>query len=251
MPATVGSNWLGVLYPLLLFVVAEGLSVILFGWPSVKENWGKTVGVGFAVVGVFWTCLFLWCAVKTTFADHQKLVERVAGLHKNLVDTRSDDASNLSQVGQGLNAQIGKLKQDCAYKEGQNATLLNQNRDQQSSINNCQTQALKLLVPEAFKMTPLMMSDEKQSDDVQQAKILMLTNQTVTPVKMRMGCNRVLKSASVWILGSGTMAGGGGVDVQNIFDIGIDSPAWSTISPLLITVSYAGQAGILCQFQRQ
>ena len=41
---------------------------------------------------------------------------------------------------------------DKSRMEGANGTLLNQSRDQQNTINNCQTQALKLLTPIPIKL---------------------------------------------------------------------------------------------------
>jgi hypothetical protein len=244
MPSAVGSNWLGVLYPLLLFALTEGLSVLFFGWLAVKQNWGKTVGVGFAVVGVFWTGLFLWCAVKTTYTDHQQLAERVTVLHKKVADTEFKDATHLAEVSQDLNGQIGVLKQECAFKEGQNSSLLNQNRDQQSTINNCQTQAIKLLAPVPLKITEIRLWDDPAEERKRTAQYLVLDNQSITPVRLLFRCDRIIEHTETAFAGGGQALGETRIIQESNLHVDVNAPAFSPDTPLLVKITYLVPVGM-------
>lgn len=89
------------------------------------------------------------------------------GREKDLIKARAEDdgikRQNLAQV-QSLRFQnessSSMLRADCAVKDGINQTLQQQNRDEQVLIAGCQSQALKLLVPEELKVTVMKLEME-------------------------------------------------------------------------------------------
>jgi hypothetical protein len=243
IPLALGSTWLGVLFPLIVFVVTELVSILVFGWDAVKRNWGKTVGVGFAVVGVAWTGLFCWCLVKTTYSDHMYLRQTASTYRTAFNKSESGVQAKVGAVRDDLGGQILTLKQECAVKDGINRTLERQNRDQQSSINGCLSEAVKLVTPEPLKITPLIL-EEKDN----QTKFIVLVNKTVTPVNLILVCDQNITSASTWVLGQTIMAGGTGVFASRLVQINIGSPAWSPISPLLVSVTHKENSTPTCSF---
>jgi hypothetical protein len=217
IPGSLGSNWLGLLWPVILVACGEIIACLWFGWRIVLAKWKQATGIGFAALGVCYTLLFAWCAFSLNYQEYAVL----------------------------------KAQSDCAQTVGKNITLEGQNRDQQSTINNCQTQALKLLAPEPLKMTLLTMSTAGSGTGEKTSMILLLTNRTITPVGLSFQCNRNIINGYASIVGSKTLMGSTNVvPNSNLMNIQIDSPAWSSISPILLVVSYAGP-DLLCSFERR
>lgn len=78
------------------------------------------------------------------------------------------------------NTEIAKLTTECAVKDGVNQTLQGQNRDQQSTINGCLSQAIKLLTPEALKITAIGFDvTEDAKATIKSARTLLITNKIV------------------------------------------------------------------------
>ena len=84
---------------------------------------------------------------------------------------------------------------------------------------------------------------------------LVLTNQTVTPVRLLVTCGRDLEQAVGKVLGTGAeMVGGWGGRVTSSaksYGVGILSPAWTPANPMVVTV-YTNQKDIgTCSFEEK
>jgi hypothetical protein len=59
VPGSLGSTWLGILFPILATAVGESLGVYKFGWTAMKKNWTMPTLIGLAGLGVAYTLLFV------------------------------------------------------------------------------------------------------------------------------------------------------------------------------------------------
>ncbi len=204
---------------------------------------------GAALTVKIWLLLFLYFLGATIEQDHRDLVKRVTGLKNQVEQDKLQDATKLSEETRKLQAVINDLKTQCAVDEGISQTLQKQNRDQQSTINGCLAQAMKFLTPEPLKTTPLVLDNDTTNQADKKIRWLLLVNKTVTPVRILVPCNRPLgNQASVWILGTGVMGGGAAKVSPNALEVDISTPAWSPISPMVISMSYRGDNDISCSF---
>jgi hypothetical protein len=100
---------------------------------------------------------------------------------------------------------FSKLNADCQYKSGVVDTLATQNRDQQITVNNCQTEALKLLEPQSFHWEALALEvaekDPSNSSFVK-ARWLLLANKLRTPAEFTFACSQPIISAESKVVGS-------------------------------------------------
>jgi hypothetical protein len=229
IPDAMGATW---------FALALAVGGIAFeavkryrvgGWPRVRARLRRYGCWPFISI----VLLMGWCLLKVLESDHSTLLARIR---------------QLKAEKEGDGAKISGLEQRCSRLEGANDVLQKQTGDQQTTINNCQTQALKLLIPEPLKITPLFMSEEKnKTESTNTAKALLLVNKVITPVHLRGVCNKTLISADGMPVGSGAMGVGTVVD-GNSLEVRIDSPAWTPTLPLLIVIKYAGPIGLKCRF---
>jgi hypothetical protein len=147
---------------------------------------------------------------------------------------------------------LSDLREGCAKTEGASGALKQQTVDQQNTINNCQTQALKLLSPEPFKIVPIVLNPANTSIGEQHVKWLLLTNKTTTPVNLIVACNKRLTSISAEVIGGGAMLSGGNTKLSdNTYKINISSPAWGPNTPIVLELSYIGDQNITCGFNER
>jgi hypothetical protein len=97
LPTSLGSNWLGLLFPLLVFLLTQCVSVFVHGWSSIKVHWKGNLLVGFAVALLSWSALFLWCVARIIYQDHMTLATRVSELNQTL--TNRSHGCWISNVG--------------------------------------------------------------------------------------------------------------------------------------------------------
>ncbi len=237
-------NWLSLLIlPALVYSVKEGKGMWEGGWPAIKAHLTRDT---LFLVGCY-ALLFLWALAKSGYQDHKDLVARSQNLSRDAASDRSKSASQLQETKDWYGSTLTDLRVQCGIKEGMNIALTNQNRDQQNSINNCQNQALKLLTPEELDVLPFLWSDNVTNGVDHNTTFLVLANRSVTPVRMRVGCNRPIKWGNAKIVGSGTMTGGTRVG-KNFLDVAIDSPTWGPRSPMRVDIQYVGSEVIDCTF---
>ena len=161
----------------------------------------------------------------------------------------ADQAAEFQREIGNLRGEYADLKGRCQYQAGVMDTLGKQNRDQQNTINNCQTQAIKLLTPSEQKTTVLFF-DKEDKNEIKTVRFLLLTNKSVTPVNMRVVCNAYLETAMIGPIGSGNMSMGAGPArlAPNAFDLSVESPAWTPTTPFVAIVHYGGDKDIMCSF---
>jgi hypothetical protein len=264
VPTALGSTWLGLLFPLWGFLLAQLIILLLDGWNKMNTHWKQNVVRGFFVAVAAWASLFVWCLIKTAYTDHVGLVSRVGALRR-IVDTDAQNKLNaVAAVRQDIGLQLSGLQQSCAEMKGANGVLTKQTIDQQETINNCQTQALKLLTPEEEKLTVLTWED-KANNTEHEASYLLITNKVVTPVNITGSCDVPLSAISAIPLSH--VAGGGysggariipsnrpyvplfyGAQLGSEFSIGFSTPAWSPNSPIRMDVSYISTRTATCKF---
>jgi hypothetical protein len=149
--------------------------------------------------------------------------------------------------------QLGSVRQQTSFTEGRNQVLDKQNRDEQVLIAGCQSQALKLLTPEAEKMSVLSLdNDSGDNVAVHKSRWILLINKTLTPAKMVVSCNRVVESMTASVVGSPNMTNGSTRLAPNAWESDVLSPAWTTTNAMLISVSYRGSTdGMGCQIDHR
>jgi hypothetical protein len=99
-------------------------------------------------------------------------------------NTQKQDFTNQIET---LKTQTANLGQQCAVKDGVNQTLQTQNRDQQSTIDGCLSQAMKLLTPEELKVTPIFSDADNSNAAIRTVRWILLVKKVVTPVRMVVG----------------------------------------------------------------
>ena len=209
-----------------------------------KHDPWKILGDGGKVAVAAWLIVF---AYNLLSAPRNLLVEAEAHA-KQENDASSVEIKALSTEKDSLKSSVAEAKTACAVKDGINQTLQKQNRDQQSTIDGCLSQAMKLLTPEALKITPVFFDNDTSNAVVWKSRWILLTNKTVTPVSMVVSCNAVLDSVDVSPIG-GTMMGSAGNKLgPSAWGSNIQSPAWAPTAPLLARVSHRGRDSIVCSF---
>jgi len=225
------------------------------GWRAMLTHWRQEYRTGLRFT--LWCALVIygpvlaWAIGKAAYEDHQYFVGRTGHLQRVI----GENAVNFSSTQKTLEGQISDWRVKCSSLEGANGVLGSQNRDQQNTINNCQTQALKLLTPEAEKMTVITMYDVSPSAHDRLAEFVLLINKTITPVRLSVVCDKQVTQ------GMGSPAGGGAFigrtdllppNGLQVGQVGQADPAWTPVSPLMITMHYASDApDIKCSFTRR
>lgn len=249
IPTSLGATWLGLFFPLWGFLLTQIVILVADGVPAMRSHWRQNLIRGFAVAGVAWASLFLWCAVTTTYNDHMDLAKRTQTLHRLLGESEQRERDSVQTVRSEFGSQVSSLKENCAKIEGANGALVKQTTDQQGTINNCQTQALKLLAPDPMKVTPIVLEPPTGSGiGVHNMKWLVLVNRTITPINLAVVCQRGFESGQASIAGSGTRIGGASKVTDTQYQVNISSPAWGPQSPLIFEMSYYGSEDNACSF---
>jgi hypothetical protein len=234
-----------VVFTFVLFLVAE---LVLWRYGDMKGRWTRNTLMSVAVVVVGWMGLFLISAVLTVYDDHQNLTGAASRIKTEAEAKRLKLTEQMRSTEKALNHQVVELQTSYAVKEGINQTLQKQNRDQQNTINGCLSQAMKFLSPEPQKIAAIVF-DHDESNEVKKIRWLVVSNKTITPVLMNVVCDRVLEDGVARIVGNSGMLGRGtGKVAPEILGIDISAPSWSPTSPLLVAMSYRGDANISCSF---
>jgi hypothetical protein len=203
------------------------------------------IEIGLASLGMCYLLLFTCCALRTNY-----------DIYADVNSKKEISESLLNSASERQRYAVLEAQTECAREIGKNETLDKQNRDQQSTINNCQTQALKLLTPEALNIIPIPLSKDGQSPTPTQrtAQFLLLTNKAISPVDMEMQCDQIFQMSmfgGAEILGAYPQMGGSGVTAPKTANISINSPAWTPKTPMRITVYYNGNQDINCRFRER
>jgi hypothetical protein len=192
--------------------------------------------------------IYIWSVGKAVYEDHQGLV---ASLRKER-NAIGLDAAILQKTTESLNMQLNECGIKMAALEGVDQTLTNQNRDQLNTIDNCQTQAIKLLQPQPFQWQAKALEEAEVSNNdpgkLKQRWIL-LANKDVSPAEFRIDCSRSLLGVEVKVAGTSAS-----VKVAHVlgdqWGAQVLSPAWGPNSPILVisTLAKTPVVDTTCQF---
>jgi len=245
MPSRIGSNWGGLVFTAVLFLITE---LVLWRWGEVKVRWGWNTLIGFAVAVIGWTLLFCVSAVLTIYDDHENLAGAAARIKKEGTIHEADCTKRL-QVTQS------SLDTANAVKEAISGTLEKQNREQQGTINGCLSQALKLVSPTAPQLKYFPISNA-QRPGVPNMDYILTTNVPRTPVDLVAQCDFPIADAIFTMLtetgGSTTVELGRPIEGGR-YRITISSPTWTVSAPIKATLFISGAVNRLpsCSFTAQ
>jgi hypothetical protein len=198
-------------------------------------------------------CLYgpiaIWSVGRAIYTDHAYFVGIASGQAKTI----KADGVTLQQAKDDCAKRTSNLREQVAGLVGKNETLASQNRDQQGSINNCQTQAIHLLTPIGQKFTILRLSgDDLPTPNAEQktAEFLMLTNRGITPVRVRLECDQPFGISTPLLLGvSGQAFGGSGNTSPTAAIISIAYPAWTPETPIRVYATYVSKNPLYCKVE--
>lgn len=266
-PEFIGGNWQGVLLSLCYLAVkfARWVRAYLKLNPFTKDwKWAlRAVDAGrkqidwrtvVTITGLF----FLGNVLKTSYEDQFSIWTA----REYLRESSKHEADAAKTTVDNLKMKITEQSNSCAVKDGINQTLQKQNIDQQSSINGCLSQAMKLLTPETHEIHLVPLDDDQSNQVDKMASWIALTNLPVTPVKNVFECHEATPEkgysdssflhtvtflrATATVLGTANIGGGIERIAQNAWRLNISSPAWTKNTPMKVTVWYRGNASIGC-----
>jgi hypothetical protein len=112
---------------------------------------------------------------------------------------------------------------------------------------------LTMAAREPLKVSVNLLEATKGAGAPYETKFLLTVNQIVTPVRMVVRCNEEIIEAHGSLLGVGvtTHGGWGGRFSKNTVGVGINSPAWTPSTPLVISVKSNANPLGTCQFAQQ
>jgi hypothetical protein len=232
------------------FASALAVAVLLkknkeHGWHAMLNHWRQEykAGIRFTLccAVIIYTPVVVWAIGKAVYGDHEYFVGTAKKLHVSILE----GVNTFSQTRMDLEGQISDWKAKCSGLEGANGVLSNQNRDQQNTINNCQTQALKLLTPQPFRYEALVL-DSEPSGNSKKSTWLILTNKPQIPVEFQVNCTSELESVDVGIVQQVTASRVDHEDKMWLFQI--SSPAWTPESPIVVHTVSKGNGKLTCEF---
>ena len=219
------------------------------GMSAMMKHWRQEykAGIHFAL----WCALIIyfpvaiWSLVKAVYEDHLDLVTR-SRVQRSLI---SGDAAELQKTKNALGGQISDWQAKCSGMEGANGVLSNQNRDQQNTINNCQSQALKLLKPEDLKVYFFPVQSVPKGGE-KWVVYVAVTNKIVTPVYIEVDCDGPIFNPQGYALNNLFMNYGSRMNPDGKgFSFGITSPAFAPNQPLGIEYGYTGDKAPNCELK--
>src|SRR5579859_6238838 len=105
VPRSLGSTWIGLFFPLWVFVVTEIVSILVYGWKSMSA-WIKNIATGTVVALVAWGVLFICCVVGTVYRDHTSLVSAAQRFKGRAQNQKATDESAFAPIQNGLQGQL-------------------------------------------------------------------------------------------------------------------------------------------------
>ncbi len=238
IPGLLGSNALGLLWPVVIVSCGEIIACFVYGWRTVISKWRQASVIGFAALGVCYSVLFGWSILSTSYQDHATLASTNRDLRTSVDSAASHERNSVLSA-----------ENKCAETNGENKILGQQNRDQQNTINNCQTQAIHLLQPALMEWKPLAleMPDKDPSNSAnEKTRWILVTNKAHdTPVEITFSCSNPIVSAESKIAGSmaNSVTTPLGTLGEGQWGTKIFSPAWGPDSPILLIMTVSNPRG--------
>lgn len=255
LPEFFGNNWMGIALTCVFLAIYQKRALfsqeefkVAVTWPEklsaaqafLLSHWERTIRLWFVVLSVFW----IGHALDLVRRNSDSLSSQNYSLSKKI-----------DSISSTCTADKNQLRVADAADKSRADTLSAQNRDQQNTINNCQTQALNLLTPKPFKQTVLTMLTNEPAPlpPLDRAEIMLLSNKSIEPVNMRITCNHDIRKLMFHILGKSNMTMGRQVRVAaNTIDLNIQSPPWDMETALWIRIDHEGpNSEFGCTYTRQ
>jgi hypothetical protein len=266
--SSLGNTTLGFFLPTIVvpamgFLLAIVVILAREGKAALVDHLKKTLGLAaiVALVGEFivYGIVVGYTFTKTVYHDHEYLKGVASRYRGELGQKEVSDAASFAPIRTDLTSQINTLTAKCSKEEGVSETLDRQTRTQQDTINNCQTQAMKLLTPEPQKITILPWQDDVSDEISHKATYLLITNKEVTPVHIDGACDVIVSKISAQPVGIGSYSGGAdltgtpvtrGKLLEGIspFSITFGTPAWTPVSPIRMDITYESTKTAICRF---
>jgi hypothetical protein len=247
-PARIGSNWGGVVFALLVFLATE--AALYFGG-EMTGRYTRAVLIGLAAVVASWCGLFCLSVVLTLYDDHQNIAGAAVRIKHD--SARANLSGQLQNAKRDAEERISDLRTQCAVKDGINQTLEKQNRDQQSSINGCLTQAIGLLKPSPLNVIPIVLDhidDPASQSKIGATRVILLVNHNADPATVHMKCREPVVDVTAKMLGGGPNFP---VEVTPVFryptnEVQMTVRSWSSSSLMLIKSNSSGSDDANCGF---
>ncbi len=234
IPMSLGSTWLGIVFPVCVALFGELIGVARFGWQVMIQNWKKATGLAFAALGVGYAILFVFCFVKEVYTDHMQLAAIAGKYHQQLSTAAKDMQTKINTITVEKDGEIDKLKIACAYKDGASGILQQQLTNQQNQLNTCLLQQKEIPTMHTFMVA----RDGKTGPRME---YLLTTNVVGSPVDLKVSCDFNIASVALYPLTTGrgpVFSGSNDRLSEKGYKLYLESPAWSADTPLFVTVFF-------------
>jgi hypothetical protein len=208
---------------------------------------------GFILCGLV-SCGLVGLQTYRNSTGQKSLTQQISGLKSDLTDTKSQvtDARREQQTEIARREQAEKDLKEIVQGSGMST--------RKGVIEDIKKSPIKVDISGGSPEEALRLSANSigvipaynEDNHVNQGTFALTTNKIVTPVRMLVSCEGDIDIASATIAGTNTVSSGGwgGKFSTKQYGVGINSPAWSPSTPLLVTV-YASQNPGRCSFQEQ
>jgi hypothetical protein len=230
---------------MLAHLVALMSGLVSFGF-AIYENWKNKKTESWVFFAISLICLMIAC--DQAWQDEHRNVEALIAEKSSAVSEREFWKQQSYSKDDSLRTRDTLL--------GQNYTVLAQNQAALTSLSN----RVLDLAKEPLKITPHFLGYiPSQANSNIQAKFngtfLVLTNNTITPVRLLVTCEAEIVQVGGGVLGTGASMGGGWggrvTSSKKQYGVGILSPAWTPVNPLLVTI-YTNEANLgTCSFDEK
>ena len=194
-----------------------------------KEDRAKTVKIALWCSLVIYGPIAIWKVGQAMYNDHMGLAATAQRLRREKQEAIADGDTKFRE-----------LQITCSGVRGAYGALQSQNRDQQNTINNCQTQAIGLLKLPPFQPELLTWSIANMDDPNAPNRItyLLLTNIDVNPLGVKVKCDRAVSGRASFVHGLTQVTDSHNSD-PNVVPVDIVRPDWTNMNPLKVEISSA------------
>lgn len=235
IPQSLGSTWLGIIFPIVIALFGEVIGIVRFGWHATIKNWKRAAGIGFTALGIGYILLFMYCLIGNIYSDHMNLAAENKSLKLSLMASENETTTKLQTLAANKDADIEKLKINCAYKEGADGILREQLTTQQNQLNTCLVQQKEVPTIRTFSIS------RDSRPGIPRMEYVLATNVVRTPVSILATCDIPISDASISPMtetGSSAILMSQKQVSSTKFKFSIENPAWSPASPFWTTIFF-------------